>query len=159
MLACRTTRPWSRRETLDVGVPEHLWRFPTREAIDSLAKRFGLPNTPRMQDWEWEVADLARLDEFLDDYLSGELSDDERFTIMETMLQCFEESDRDLELDRLWTQVLSSLDTHIELHAYTVWHWSCVDDEDPADWFRVTPWVRRILLRHRTRLEQRGGAA
>ncbi len=142
-----------------MGVPEHLWRFPTREAIDSLAKRFGLPNTEEMQDWELEVADPIRLDEFLDAYLSGELSGDERFTIMETLLQCFEESDRDLESDRHWAQVLASLDTHIELHAHTVWYWSCVDDEDPADRFRVTPWVRRILERHRTRLEQLGGAA
>lgn len=141
-----------------MGVPEHLWRFPTREAIDSLAKRFDLPNTREMQDWEWEVADAMRIDEFLGAYLSGELSDDERFTIMETLLQCFEESGCDLDLDQRWAQVVASLDTHVELHAHTVWYWSC-DDEDPAYWFRVTPWVRRILERHRTRLEQPGGAA
>jgi hypothetical protein len=142
-----------------VSVPEHLWRFPTREAIDSLADRFGLRNTPEMQDWEWEVADPARLDEFLAAYLSGGLSEDERFTLMETLLQCFEESEVDLASDQRWAQVAAALDSHIELHAHTVWYWSCVDDHDSANWFRVTPCVRRILERHRTRLEQPGGAA
>jgi len=142
-----------------MSVPEHLWRFPTREAIDSLAKRFELPNTPEMQDWEWEVADPDRLDEFLSAYMSGELSEDERFTIMETVLQCFEESELDLASDSRWTRVAAQLDEHIQLHAYTVWYWSCVDDEDHEAWFRLTPFMRGVLEPHRSRLQEPGGAA
>ena len=137
-----------------MSIPEHLWRFPTRAAIDSLARRFGFPNTPSMQDWEWEVADPERIEEFLAAYSSGELSDDERFTLMETIIQSFEESDRDFETDAQWSEVLNTLDEHIELHAYTVWYWSYLDDEDPANWFWVTPWIRKVLEKHRSRLEQ-----
>lgn len=72
-------------------VPEHLWRFPTREAIASLAIRFDVPNEPHMQDWEWEVADPARIDEYLNAYHVGELTDDERFTLMETLIQAFDD--------------------------------------------------------------------
>ena len=136
-----------------MSVPEHLWRFPTREAIDSLAARFGFPNSPQMQDWEWEVADAARIDEFLLAYKSGELGDDERFTIMETILQSFEESDFDLSSDARWKEVLAAIEARIDLHAYSVWYWSCLDFEDPQDWFRSTPQLRGILERHRTRLE------
>jgi hypothetical protein len=109
-----------------------------------------------MQDWEWEVADPWRLDEFLAGYLSGELSADERFTIMATLLQCFESSGLDLERDPRWTRVALALDADIDLHAWTVWYWSCLERPDPAHGFRVTPYVRRIWERHRDRLERQG---
>jgi hypothetical protein len=74
-----------------VGIPDHLRRYPTWAAIDALAARFGFVNEPGMQDWAWEVADPSRIDEFLAAYEDGDLSDDERFTLMDTMLQSFED--------------------------------------------------------------------
>ena len=75
-----------------MSVPEHLWRFPTRTAIASLATRFGLPNTLEMQDWEWEVADYERIDEFLDTYETEDVTEDELFVLMEMLLQSFSET-------------------------------------------------------------------
>src|SRR5438552_18208743 len=72
-------------------VPEHLQRFSTRAAIDALAKRLRLVNEPGMQYWKWEVADPHRIDEFLSTYESGDLSEDEKFILMEMMLQSFEQ--------------------------------------------------------------------
>ncbi len=72
-------------------VPEHLWRFPTADARASLAARFGVPNEPHIQDWEWEVADPARIDEYISAYVDAGLTDDERFTLMETVIQAFED--------------------------------------------------------------------
>lgn len=46
-----------------MDVPQRYWRFPTSEAIDALAARFGLSNAPEMQDWEHRVADPNRLPE------------------------------------------------------------------------------------------------
>ena len=136
-----------------MSVPEHLWRFPTREAIESLSARFNLRNTPDMQDWEWEVADPARIDEFLAAYLGVDLSADERFTIMETILQSFEDSAVDLASDSRWETVLIQLESRLDLHAHSVWYRSCLDIEASRDCFRVTPYLREILHRHRTRLE------
>jgi hypothetical protein len=70
-------------------IPEHLWRSPTRAAINALALRFDLPNTQGMQDWEHEVADADRIHEFIAAYQSGQLDDDERFTLMELIIQSF----------------------------------------------------------------------
>jgi hypothetical protein len=106
-----------------------------------------------MQDWEWEVADAGRIDEFLAAYTSGELGEDERFTLMETILQSFEESELDLSSDARWNEVLTLLEAHIDLHAYSVWYWSCLESDDSQNWFRSTPYVRQILARHRLRLE------
>ena len=134
-------------------VPDHLYRYPTREAIDSLAERFALPNTPDMQDWEYEVSNPARIDEFLDAYLNGGLNDDEKFTLMEMLIDSFEGSDIDLAVDSRWAHVLDQLDRNIELHAHTVWYWSCLDNDNLDECWGVTPHIRAILARHRTRLQ------
>ena len=72
-----------------MAVPERYWRFQTREAMDALATRFGFQDEPWMEDWEYQVADASRLDEFLIALEAGELTDDERFTLSETVMQCF----------------------------------------------------------------------
>ncbi|MES2643462.1 MAG: hypothetical protein V4850_28520 [Myxococcota bacterium] len=135
-----------------MSVPEHLWRFPSAAAIDSLAKRFGLPNSPEMQDWPWEVADAERLDEFLDAYESGELCDDERFTLMEMILQSFEDLGRSIGFDARWQCALDALDRNIDLHAYSVWYWSVPESENHNAQWLVTPFLRRILEKHRHHL-------
>jgi hypothetical protein len=103
-----------------------------------------------MQDWEWEVADPKRIDEFLRAYEGGELSDDERFTLMETILQSFEDLSRTLEADKRWLQVLALLEANIQLHIYTVWYWA--DLENDTTW-KVAPFLRQILEKHRGRFE------
>ncbi|MBL4771029.1 MAG: hypothetical protein JKY61_07790 [Planctomycetes bacterium] len=142
-----------------MSVPEHLRRFPTRDAINSLAKRFGLVNTPDMQDWECEVADPNRLDEFLSAYLNEELSDDELFTLMETIIQSFDESSLDLASSPQWSQVLNLLDDRIDLHAYSVCYWSCLDRDDHDHWWRVTPYMRKVHERHKLKFEGGDSAA
>ncbi|MEM8641247.1 MAG: hypothetical protein AAGG51_20885 [Cyanobacteria bacterium P01_G01_bin.54] len=130
--------------------PSHLWRHPTRSAIDSLAKRFDLPNDEKMQDWEYEVADPDRVAEFIDAYKSGELSEDERFTIMETIIQSFEDQEKPLEENKEWQEVLRLIEINLDLHICTVWYWSLVEDEpkDKSEWWKVTPFIRPILARN-----------
>jgi hypothetical protein len=136
-----------------MSVPEHLWRFPTAAAVDALARRFALPNDPNMQDWPWEVADPERLDEFLAAYEGDELSDDERFVLMEMILQAFEDVGRSTGFDPRWLRTLEAIDRNIDLHAHSVWYWSMLETEDPEDQWLVTPFLRRILSKHRDRLE------
>jgi len=107
-----------------------------------------------MQDWEWEVADSGRLDEFTGAYESGELNGDERFTLMETIIQSFDDLGPQHERDPRWRRILEILDRNIELHIYSVWYWSAVDGETSGEQFWVTPSVRRVLASHRTWLER-----
>lgn len=130
-------------------VPKHLQRHPTRAAIEALALRFGLPNDPSMQDWEWEVADAGRLDAFIAAYRSGELDDDERFTLMEVIIQSFEDEGTAVDDDPRWPLVARLLDENIALHAQTVWYWACLGSDD--EWC-VTPLIRPILEKHHAQL-------
>jgi hypothetical protein len=145
--------PWL---TLIVGrkameMPKHIWRCPTREAIDKLAARFGLPNDPRMQDWEYQVADPMRVDEFLAAYQSGDLSDDEKFTLMETIIESFNligQSGGDLAVEPRWQRTLALLDNNLPLHAYSIWYWSCVEAQQEDEIFCLSPFIRRLFAKH-----------
>ncbi len=127
-------------------MPEYLYRFPTRAAIESLAERFGLENQPGMQDWEYEVADPERAREFAVAYKTAALTDDERFTLMEMILQSFEERPKALADDPAWLEVVRLIEKNIDLHISTVWYWASIGDIDDA--WRVTPFMRDILARH-----------
>lgn len=122
-------------------------RYPTRAAIDSLAKRFGLKNHPDMQDWEWEVADDTRIDEFLAAYESGALDDDERFTLMETILQSFEELPHPVDKDPRFAKLLALLGRNVALHRHTIWHWCAYEVGDLGEAFQVSPYMRSLMAR------------
>ena len=132
-----------------MSIPEHLWRFPTRKAIDSLAKRFKLPNTIEMQDWEWEVADSDRIDEFISAYESGQLDDDEKFTLMEIIIQSFEELESSLSIEPRWWKILNIIENNIELHIYSVWYWSDLENDNEDDQWKVNPFIRSILIKYK----------
>ena len=139
--------------------PKHIWRFPTRDAIDKLATRFGFPNDPGMQDWEHEVADHTRIDEFLATYETGGLSDDEKFTLMEAIIESFEDIARmggDLSSDARWQRTLDALDKNIPLHAYSVWYWSRHEAEHEDELFYVSPFIRQLLAAHREYFAEQG---
>lgn len=130
---------------------DHFYRFPTRAAIDALALRFNLPNTRNMQDWEYEVADASRIDEFLAAYDSGELSEDEKFTLMSMLMQSSCDAideDRKFLYSENWKHFLDVLELDIQIHIHLVWYWSCTDLDDLSDAWSITPFIRPILLRH-----------
>ncbi len=98
-----------------------------------------------MQDWEWEVADEHRIGEFVDAYTSGELSDDERFTLMETILQSSEDTPLPMDEQERWPEIVQLLTRNARLHAYSIYYWSCVDADTDDEVWRVTPYLRRIM--------------
>ncbi|TWB22596.1 hypothetical protein FBZ89_103219 [Nitrospirillum amazonense] len=135
-------------------IPDHLRRHSTRQAIDALAARFDLPNHPGMQDWEWEVADPSRLDEFIAAYEAGGLSEDERFTLMETIIQSFEDGDQAPERDPRWAHVLGLLDRNVGLHGPSIWYWSAPENDARRETFRVSLTIRDVLAKHRAWLQR-----
>jgi hypothetical protein len=145
-----------------MNVPEHLQRFPTLAAIDSLTARFGFRNELGMQDWEYEVSDPNRIEEFLDAYESGELTEDERFILMMTIIDSFEAtlmgsseaSGQPMTENPLWQRIHTLLEKDIAVHIGTVWYWACLGNKLEDSW-RVVPSMRAILKRHRRRFEKK----
>ncbi|MDQ9818051.1 hypothetical protein RFY44_04050 [Acinetobacter bereziniae] len=122
-------------------------RHITASAIHALAQRFNLLYDHFMQDWEYEVADPNRIDEFIDAYLSNELNEDEKFALMETILQSFEESSKTLDSDQQWNTILQLLEDNLDIHATTICYWACGNSAYTLCW-RITPDLRKIKLRN-----------
>ena len=60
----------------------------TREAIEKLSRELKLPEPDEFsQDWQYEVADLTRLEEFVMFYLNNKLNKNEKFTLMSLILE------------------------------------------------------------------------
>jgi hypothetical protein len=130
------------RKKMKIIEPE--FRCPTKSAIDKLAEMFSLPNTPYMQDWEWEVADANRIEEFIKVYKNSSLTDDEKFTLMEIIIQSFEDTKTELHTNSLWQTTLNLLKKNYKLHAYTVWYWSSFENGSINDAWRVAPFMREL---------------
>jgi hypothetical protein len=129
-------------------------RYPTRAAIDSLASRFGLPNDPQMQDWEYEVADAARIDEFLRALEGDDLTDDERLTLGEMVMQCLENLARDgvdLASNDRWSRFVRLLRARPTLHIHTIYYWATPDSSDENSW-RVSGLVRPLWAEFQDRI-------
>ena len=117
------------------------FRCPTRVAINSFAKQFGLRNEPLMQDWEYEVADRARFHEFLVAYETLSLDEDERFCLMEIIIQSLEDSNCKIGALLDWLRIEKILQENFRLHAYTVWHWAAYETALENAW-RVSSAMR-----------------
>jgi hypothetical protein len=129
-----------------MAVPERYWRFPTRAAIDSLSARFGFQNESWMQDWEYQVADASRLEEFLVALEGDELTDDERFTLSQTVMQCFDDlaaEGQDVAATNAWQRFVRLLRSRPDLHPYTLCYWSALDSS-LEDGFYVSGLVRPL---------------
>lgn len=134
-------------------LPARFPRYVTGAAKASLAARFRLENNAGMQDWEYEVSDPARLPEFLAAFRSGELNAEERFALMEIMI----DSVNDLawageNWQPFWHEIAALLEAEPELHVTTMVYWASPGRDDLENCWGVTPVMRQVWDRVRPRL-------
>lgn len=131
-------------------VPTHLRRWPTTAARQALAARLGLPYDRQMQDWEWEVADPACFTNWLAVYRDDALSDDERFSLAEMLIQRVEDTlpnagpPAEVEALPQWQAVRELLRERSRLHASSIAYWSAFGRDDSEVPFRVSVLMRRV---------------
>jgi hypothetical protein len=131
-------------------LPEHQERYPTSAGREALASRLGLTINPFSQDWEWEVADPAHFEDWLALYHQSALSDDERFSLMEMLIQCVDdmgsEVDTPEEVEKLpqWQAVATLLRSNPQLHASSIVYWSVFGQDDADELFRVSLPMRKL---------------
>lgn len=133
-------------------IPSQLIRWPNPKARQSLAKRLNLPYSEEMQDWEWEVAQPERFQEFIVFLEREALTDDERFSLVEILVQCVEEilentSNPNLERCKEWKAVVKAIELRPRLHASTLQYWSEGD-------FQVSEGMKIVLKQMWSELTQ-----
>ena len=131
-------------------VPDDLRRYPTKDGREALAARLGLTIDPYSQDWEWEVAEPENFETWLALYRDAPLSDDERFSLMEMLIQCVEDMvsaqgpPEEVEQLPQWQAVATLLQANPQLHASSIAYWSAFDHDNPEEAFRVSFPMRRV---------------
>ena len=100
---------------------------PNQEARRSLAAKLGLDFDDSMQDWEYEVADQYRIEEFIAEYDKGATTDKEKESLMELIL----DSSNNLllngnmdEFERIFPEIQSRLKSNPNLHKGTLRYWT-----------------------------------
>ena len=118
--------------------------YPSIAARKTLAVRLGLPFHSQMQDWDWEVADQKRFEEFIEVYRSGDISDSERHSLMEILIQCVEDMGSGLRFDSAWGSIEPLLVARSCIHRSTVEYWACLEGTEPDMQFQVSRNMRKV---------------
>ena len=117
--------------------------YPTTQARQALALRFGFPYDSGMQDGEWEVANTEEFERCLAAYTLS-MPNDQRFSLMEILIQCVEDSKDEAMFNTRWAKVRSLLVHHRSLHAQTIAYWACSEERDVEQCFRVSQLMREL---------------
>ena len=117
----------------------------TREAIEKLSRELKLPEPDEFsQDWQYEVADLTRLEEFAMFYLNNKLNKNEKFTLMSLILESANDRVQSESLNcKTWEQIAEILTYDIDINEQILEYWAC-DDDKIEDCFYITPLIRKI---------------
>lgn len=128
----------------------NILKFPNTNARVALVKRLNLDYLENMQDWEYEVADISRyevadisrIDDLLNAYDLNDITEDERFLLIEMLFQSFEEVN-DLEKDSSWHRTLSLVENNLDLYTQTVLYWANGVESFENSW-NITPFIRNL---------------
>ncbi|MCY9698017.1 hypothetical protein [Paenibacillus alginolyticus] len=121
--------------------------FITKKAIESLTEKLGLPDLDQYsQDWEYEIANSSRVNEFVSFYESADLNQSEKFALMSLIISSFDDAVTEGKIqDGIWEKIKGHLISDIDLHRKTILYWSLVEEE-VDDCFSSTPFIREIIL-------------
>lgn len=119
------------------------FRCGTRKAIDELAKELKMVKEDWMQDWPYEVANHSDIEKYTDHY-KNLTDEDKKFVLMEAIIQATEGQ----TTNKLFTKYSSTIKPIIIkdfiIHEYTIHYWSCFDNENIDDCWRITPFMRQV---------------
>jgi hypothetical protein len=117
-----------------------------RKVIEELSKKLLLPFTGIEQDWELEMANLERIDEFLNFYKKSVLSTDEKIALMCLILASYDDllNEKKLEVDNRWNEIKELLELDRVLFIELLDYWALNDELGKENLFKITPLVRSI---------------
>ena len=126
---------------MKIQAPE--FRCGTKVAMESLARELNLPYYDRMQDWPYEVAESMGIEKYLNHY-DGLTDEDQKFVLMEMIIQATTDQPTAKLFHKYWVETKKRLIKDFDIHQYTVYYWSCFDNERLEDCWTITPNMRQL---------------
>lgn len=119
-------------------------RFVTLKAIKDLTKNLNLQYTlSDYQDWEFIVGKSEDIEEYIN-YYTTEVDEDNKFALMEIIIQATEDQTTENDFLKYLKIVLKLLQDNFRLHEYSVFYWSCFQNENIEDCWNVSPFMRKL---------------
>ncbi|MBW3524821.1 hypothetical protein [Chryseobacterium sp. NKUCC03_KSP] len=119
-------------------------RFVTRKAIEDLTINLNLQYTlSDYQDWEFIVGKSEDIEEYIN-YYTTEVDEDNKFALMEIIIQTTEDQTTENDFLKYLKIVLKLLKENFRLHEYSVFYWSCFENENIEDCWKVSPFMREL---------------
>ena len=63
---------------------------------------------------------------------------------MEGIIQATEDQPIDELFNKYWNTIKPILEVDFKIHEYTIYYWSCFDNENIEDCWRITPLIRQL---------------
>jgi hypothetical protein len=120
--------------------------FLNKEILEKISKNLSLPYTGIEQDWDLEMANSKRINEFLNYYKQHALSQDEKFAIMSLILASYNDflEENNVEVDSRWKMIREILESDRSSFADLLNYWSSDGEIKKDNVFRITMLIREI---------------
>ena len=120
------------------------FRFVTNKAIEELTKGLNLEyNLNDYQDWEYIVGKPGDVEKYID-YYNSEINDDNKFALMEIIIQASEDQEKENDFLKYFTIIQKILSTNFKIHEYSIFYWSCFDNINLEDCWIISPYMRTL---------------
>ena len=115
-----------------------------KEIIEQLSRKLSLPYMGFEQDWDVELADKNRIDEFISYYNENDLSAEMKYATMSILLASYDDflNDKELDIDYRWYEIEIILKSEKGIFRDLIEHWAV--DSEIENMFRITPLIREI---------------
>lgn len=113
-----------------------------KEIIEQLSKKLSLPYMGFEQDWDVELADKNRVDEFISYYNENDLSAEMKYATMSIILASYDDflNDKELDIDYRWHEIEKILKSENGFFRDLIEYWAV--DSEIENIFRITPLIR-----------------
>lgn len=115
-----------------------------KEIIEQLSRKLSLPYMGFEQDWDVELADKNRIDDFISYYNENDLSAEMKYATMSILLASYDDflNDKELDVDYRWYEIEIILKSEKGIFRDLIEHWAV--DSEIENIFRITTLIREI---------------
>ncbi len=122
---------------------ESIFRCGTRKALIELSKELNIPFDSSMQDWSYTEGNSDDIEKYISHY-SLTNDDDKKFVLMELIIQATHEQIDDDLFAKYWIIVKEILEKDFAIHEYTIYYWSCFDNDNLDGCWKISLLMRKI---------------
>ena len=115
------------------------------EAIQFLNKALNLPVTGFEQDWEIELANPNRINEFISFYENIKLDNKHKYALMALIIASLEDLSYIKPVEHeLWEKIYKLLSDEFDMYKPLIDYWSLADEKKSNDVFAITKLMRSL---------------